>query len=424
MRLSLAAALSANRIFDVGGGGVAPGVVENLTLDGAGETEVSVIWEIPLSGDAPTSYRVQIALASTGFAVLIVNTTTTDLFYTFSALTEGTAYDVRVRAQNASGVSAYETLLAVYTLPAAPTGVNATAGDTEAEIDWTDVAGRTYNIYRATVDDFGSASQIASALTGPTYTATGLTNGTEYFFWVTAVNSSGEGAESASTSATPAGSGGGWPSSLDGTLRLRLEGDNVSGLSDGDPVTTWLDQSGNGFNATQSTGSAKPEWVQTDTDFNSQSTLLFDGVDDGLNCGVTASQPCTVFLVQKSAETGTDYWLDGSGSNRISLGYGLSGTPSNKASVFAGGSVLTATNTNSGACLWRFTANAGSSSLYVNGVSEASGSAGSNSLSDATIGYRSTLYMTGTLAALVIVEDASGTDITAIEDYLTTKYGL
>ena len=47
------------------------------------------------------------------------------------------------------------------------------------------------------------------------------------------------------------------PRSLSG-LKLWLAADRIAGLSDGDPVTTWSDLSGQGNNATQGTGAAKP----------------------------------------------------------------------------------------------------------------------------------------------------------------------
>lgn len=88
--------------------------------------------------------------------------------------------------------------------PSAPTGVSATAGNGQATISWNTVSGATsYNIYWSTTS--GVTKTNGTKITGATspYSHTGLTNGTTYYYIVTAVNSSGESVESAQVSATP-----------------------------------------------------------------------------------------------------------------------------------------------------------------------------------------------------------------------------
>jgi hypothetical protein len=90
------------------------------------------------------------------------------------------------------------------TAPSAPTGVSATAGNGQATISWNAVSGATsYNIYWSTTS--GVTKTNGTKITGATspYSHTGLTNGTTYYYIVTAVNSSGESVESAQVSATP-----------------------------------------------------------------------------------------------------------------------------------------------------------------------------------------------------------------------------
>jgi hypothetical protein len=69
---------------------------------------------------------------------------------------------------------------------------------------WTGSTGATsYNVLRSTVSGSGYAS-VATGVAGTTYTNTGLTNGTTYYFVVQAVNANGASGNSAQSSATPA----------------------------------------------------------------------------------------------------------------------------------------------------------------------------------------------------------------------------
>lgn len=88
--------------------------------------------------------------------------------------------------------------------PSAPTGVSATAGDNQVTISWDSVSGATsYNIYWSTTTGVTktTGTKISNA-TSP-YVHTSLTNGTTYYYVVTAVNSYGDSSESSQLSATP-----------------------------------------------------------------------------------------------------------------------------------------------------------------------------------------------------------------------------
>jgi hypothetical protein len=88
------------------------------------------------------------------------------------------------------------------TIPAAPTGLVATAGNTQVSLAWTASSGAAgYSVKRSTTSG-GPYTKISSP-TSPNYTDTDLTNGTKYFYVVSAVNSAGESTNSAEANATP-----------------------------------------------------------------------------------------------------------------------------------------------------------------------------------------------------------------------------
>ncbi|WP_254450282.1 cellulose binding domain-containing protein [Cohnella herbarum] len=87
--------------------------------------------------------------------------------------------------------------------PSAPTGVTATAGNAQVALSWTASSGATsYTVKRAATSG-GPYTNVATGLTATSYSNTGLTNGTTYYYVVSAVNSVGESANSAQASATP-----------------------------------------------------------------------------------------------------------------------------------------------------------------------------------------------------------------------------
>lgn len=89
-------------------------------------------------------------------------------------------------------------------IPSVPGGVSASAGNEQVTVSWGAVSGATsYNIYWATSS--GVLKSTDTKITGAAspHTHIGLTNGTTYYYVVTAVNAAGESAESSEASATP-----------------------------------------------------------------------------------------------------------------------------------------------------------------------------------------------------------------------------
>jgi hypothetical protein len=93
-----------------------------------------------------------------------------------------------------------------------PTDLAAQSGDAQVSLSWGSPVGSGgaeatgYNVYESTAPghEQGGPLNGATPVTSTDYAVTGLTNGTKYYFEVTAVNSAGEGAPSDEASATPA----------------------------------------------------------------------------------------------------------------------------------------------------------------------------------------------------------------------------
>ena len=100
----------------------------------------------------------------------------------------------------------------VVTPPAAPTTLTATAASSsQINLSWhaSTTTGVTYNVYRGTASGFAlsAGNRIATGLTATTFSNTGLTASTTFFYVVTAVNANGESGASNQASATTAAGG-------------------------------------------------------------------------------------------------------------------------------------------------------------------------------------------------------------------------
>ncbi|MGO8673157.1 MAG: malectin domain-containing carbohydrate-binding protein [Capsulimonadaceae bacterium] len=181
----------------------APAAPTGLTAT-AGNGQVALAWT---ASSGATSYNVYRGTATGGESATAIATGITTTSYTNTGLTNGTAYYFKVAALNASGTSAQSTEASATPtsgVPAAPTGVTATPGNAQVALAWTASSGATsYNVYRGTATGGESATAIATGVTTTSYTNTGLTNGTEYFYKVAALNASGTSAQSTEVSATP-----------------------------------------------------------------------------------------------------------------------------------------------------------------------------------------------------------------------------
>ena len=130
----------------------------------------------------------------------------TSTSFTNTGLTNGTTYFFVVSAVNSAGESGNSNQASATPQPSpppAPTGLTATPGNAQVSLSWNASTGASsYNVKRSTTSG-GPYTTIATGVTSTSFTNTGLTNGTTYFFVVSAVNSAGESGNSNQASATP-----------------------------------------------------------------------------------------------------------------------------------------------------------------------------------------------------------------------------
>ena len=140
--------------------------------------------------------------------------------YSNTGLAASTTYYYVVEAVDADGssaasaqASATTSAASCSTVPSAPTGLTATASSSSAiALSWTAVTPpanctiSSYSVYRSTTSGFtpGSGNLITSGLTGTSYSNTGLTASTTYYYVVEALDSFGTSAASAQATATTA----------------------------------------------------------------------------------------------------------------------------------------------------------------------------------------------------------------------------
>ena len=165
-----------------------------------GNASVALSWTV---SPGATSYVVKRATSPGGLYVVQGSTATT----TYSnPAANGTTYYYIVNAV-AAGVesppSSEASATPVASL-AAPTGLAALPATSSATLTWATVPNaQSYTLRRATTPG-GPYTNVSTGLLSPTFTNTGLTNGTPYFYVVAAVNGSITSPNSAEVTVTPA----------------------------------------------------------------------------------------------------------------------------------------------------------------------------------------------------------------------------
>ena len=202
-----------------------------LTSATAGDGKIDLAWTAPSNGGSPiTGYRIYRGTTS-GSETLLTNAGGSTTTYTDTSATNGTTYYYEVSAVNAvgEGLPSNErsaTPVASSAVPTAPTLMSATPGNSVTLV-WSAPASTGgspitgYNIYRGTTS--GGENLLLAVGNVTTYTDETTTDGTTYYYQVSAVNASGESARSIERSATPHASDTTPPSTPSG-LKVLLTG--------------------------------------------------------------------------------------------------------------------------------------------------------------------------------------------------------
>jgi|GEM_PF-534812 len=159
-----------------------------------GNGTVSLNWNDNGEGDL-AGYNIYRSTVSGGPYTKQNGTLLSSSAYTDNNVTNGTTYYYVVTAvdtsTNESGYSGQVPATPVDLPPAAPTGLSAVAGDATVSLNWNDngegdLAG--YNIYRSTVSGGPYTKRNGTLLSSSAYIDNSVTNGTTYYYVVTAVD--------------------------------------------------------------------------------------------------------------------------------------------------------------------------------------------------------------------------------------------
>ncbi|MCZ8518566.1 MULTISPECIES: pectinesterase family protein [Paenibacillus] len=198
-----------------------------------GNGKVQLSWTVTAGA---ASYTVKRAEASGGpYAVVAAEVTGTG--YIDEGVTNGTTYYYVVTASGPSGESGPSSTVTVTpseaaVKPAAPAGLTAQARSTQADLSWQPAAGASHYTVKRSASAAGPFTAIAAKVLGTSFRDGALTNGTVYYYTVSASSVGGEGPDAPAVPVRPEAALG--TPAVKGTAgagRIRLSWDAVEGAS-------------------------------------------------------------------------------------------------------------------------------------------------------------------------------------------------
>ncbi len=179
-----------------------PAAPAGLTATDGQTNKVDLSWT-DISGGTATGFIVW--RAPSGGSWTSIATLGAVTSYTDSTASAWTTWNYNVQAVGGSGAGPFSGIASATPVgtPLAPTGVTVVGIGNSAVLNWTAPAGTIrYNVLRSTTSGSGYSS-VATGVTSTSYTNTGLTPNTSYYYVVQAVNDLGTSPDSAEVAVTP-----------------------------------------------------------------------------------------------------------------------------------------------------------------------------------------------------------------------------
>lgn len=184
-----------------------PATPANLKVSVISSSQLNLIWNDNATNE--TGYELQQSPDGTNFSPVAgaTNLVSNTASYAATGLTPNTLYYYRVRAFNSAGSSGFSNIASGRTLPLPPTAPSALQAAAfsavQVNLSWTDNSNNETGFYLEYRPASGVYQALATvAANGLSYSASGLTPSTQYFFRVRAFNSGGNSAFASEVSLT------------------------------------------------------------------------------------------------------------------------------------------------------------------------------------------------------------------------------
>ena len=418
----------------------APPTISGAAQDGSTLTASPGTW----TGSLPISYHYQWQHCDTGGNACVDITSATGTTYALGSTDLGTRLRVVVTASNSVGAvpatsAATSVVVAAPPSNTAPPQISGSAveGSTlHASVGtWSGSAPITYTYLWRRCDNTGG-SCIDTTTAAADYVLTTVDVGSTLRVVVTGTNSNGHASATSAASLVISSAGsGGVPTQPPVTAGMQLWFEaNTQSVGDGQPVTRWTDQSGNGRDLTAFNSTAAPTMRRAT--LNGRNVIEFNGVNSLMKTygsSFTIAQPDTFFIVYKALDTAAPgkeaYVFDSANSGvRQLLGLG----PFQNTEMYANTDIEAPTpypfpNYQ----IWNGTYNGTSSAVWRNGNLLASGYVGGSNMAGFTVGGLSSAGSEGYLLSHSLVAEIlfyNGTmtagDRQAMTDWLNQKYNV